>query len=221
MNRHLSRDCPCVCNVVSTLRFIVDWFYRRLALVTIAITACDSDLHIILPDKCFNAYFLQCIKINYLFSSFFVYREFLRQRGNFSVFKRTCVSTSDWKDRANCRIPRLWVIWHPLIKICRFSADFLLIGVIMLSFRCKMNPDNLATPLAASFGDVVSIGVLSGISSQLYLRLDTQIWVLYVILVVYLLLLPCWIMIVLKNKYTRKVLKTGWVPVLSALFISG
>ncbi|XP_032670098.1 solute carrier family 41 member 1 isoform X2 [Odontomachus brunneus] len=102
-----------------------------------------------------------------------------------------------------------------------FILDFLLIAVIMLSYRCKLNPDNLATPLAASFGDVVSISVLSGISSQLYLRLDTEIWVLYVILVLYLLLLPCWIMIVLKNEYTRKVLKTGWVPVLSALFISG
>ncbi|XP_014469155.1 PREDICTED: solute carrier family 41 member 1-like [Dinoponera quadriceps] len=102
-----------------------------------------------------------------------------------------------------------------------FILDFLLIAVIMLSYRCKMNPDNLATPLAASFGDVVSISVLSGISSQLYLRLGTQIWVLYVILAGYLLLLPCWIIIVLKNKYTSKVLKTGWVPVLSALLISG
>ncbi|EFN82421.1 solute carrier family 41 member 3 [Harpegnathos saltator] len=103
-----------------------------------------------------------------------------------------------------------------------FILDFLLIGVIMLSYRFKMNPDNLATPLAASFGDVVSISVLSGISSQLYLRLDNEIWILYVVLAVYIfMLLPCWVVIVLKNKYTKKVLKSGWVPVLSALFISG
>lgn len=38
---------------------------------------------------------------------------------------------------------------------------------------------------------------------------------------VYFVLLPCWIIIVLKNEYTHHVLKSGWVPVLSALFISG
>ena len=40
-----------------------------------------------------------------------------------------------------------------------------MIAVIMVSYRCKMNPDNLATPLAASVGDVVSISVLSAIAS--------------------------------------------------------
>lgn len=96
-----------------------------------------------------------------------------------------------------------------------------MIAVIMISYRLKMNPDNLATPLAASFGDVVSITVLSSIASQLFLRLENDVWVLYVILGVYLLLLPCWILIVLRNQYTRRVLTSGWVPVLTALLISG
>lgn len=102
-----------------------------------------------------------------------------------------------------------------------FVLDFVMITVIMMSHRCKMNPDNLATPLAASIGDLVSITVLSTIASLLYTKLDTQIWVLYLILGAYLCLLPLWVCIVLKNKYTRSVLKTGWTPVLSALFISG
>lgn len=130
------------------------------------------------------------------------------------------IHEESFEDRLDPSIIRSLHQWVSSMFFLHFP-DFLLIGVIMLSYRFKMNPDNLATPLAASFGDVVSIGVLSGISSQLYLKLDTEIWVLYVILVLYFLLLPCWIMIVLKNEYTRKVLKTGWVPVLSALFISG
>jgi len=96
-----------------------------------------------------------------------------------------------------------------------------MIAVIMVSYRYKMNPDNLATPLAASIGDVVSISILSFIASQFYLKLNDSIWILYVVLAVFLVLLPIWILIVLKNKYTRSVLKSGWIPILSALLISG
>ncbi|XP_066593920.1 solute carrier family 41 member 3-like [Prorops nasuta] len=102
-----------------------------------------------------------------------------------------------------------------------FILDFVMIAVIMISHRCKMNPDNLATPLAASVGDVVSTSVLSAVASQLFLRLDNEMWTLYVIMLGYLLLLPFWIYVVLHNHYTRNVLTSGWVPVLSALFISG
>jgi len=101
------------------------------------------------------------------------------------------------------------------------STDFVLIAVIMISYKFKMNPDNLATPLAASIGDVVSIGILSTVASDFYNRLYIEIWVLYIVIGMYLLLLPIWIIIVLKNKYTRTVLKSGWVPILSALLISG
>lgn len=100
-------------------------------------------------------------------------------------------------------------------------SDFAMIAVIMGAHRVKMNPDNLATPLAASIGDVVSISVLSFIASKLFLLLKNDIWVLYAILVGFGLLLPLWIWIVLKNRYTRNVLTSGWTPVIIALFISG
>ncbi|XP_017485851.1 PREDICTED: solute carrier family 41 member 1, partial [Rhagoletis zephyria] len=50
---------------------------------------------------------------------------------------------------------------------------------------------------------------------------QTHLWITFVIVACYLVLLPMWVAIVLKNKYTRSVLKSGWVPVLSALCISG
>ncbi|CAL7936725.1 unnamed protein product [Xylocopa violacea] len=102
-----------------------------------------------------------------------------------------------------------------------FILDFVMIAVIMISYRCKMNPDNLATPLAASFGDVVSLSVLSAIASALFERMEQEPWLLYIILGLYLAILPFWVYVVLKNKYTKNVLTSGWVPVLSALFISG
>ncbi|XP_011637373.2 solute carrier family 41 member 3-like [Pogonomyrmex barbatus] len=103
-----------------------------------------------------------------------------------------------------------------------FILDFIMIAVIMLSYRFKMNPDNLATPLAASIGDVVSISILSAIASEFFVRMNEGfIWILYIVLGVFIMLLPIWTVIVLKNKYTKSVLRTGWIPILSALLISG
>jgi len=102
-----------------------------------------------------------------------------------------------------------------------FVLDFFLIAMVLTSIRLKMNPDNLATPLAASIGDVVSISVFSFIASLLYKHHETHLWATFVVVAIYFTLLPCWILVVLKNEYTRQVLKSGWVPVMSALFISG
>lgn len=102
-----------------------------------------------------------------------------------------------------------------------FVLDFVLVAVILLSNKLKMNPDNLATPLAASIGDVVSISLLSFIASLLFDHLDTHLWITFVVVTCYFILLPFWVFLVIRNKYTRPVLTTGWVPVLSALFISG
>lgn len=58
--------------------------------------------------------------------------------------------------------------------------------------------------------------------SDFILLADTHAWIFYVVIAVYLIvMLPFWIIVVLKNKYTKSVLTHGWVPVLSALFISG
>lgn len=52
-----------------------------------------------------------------------------------------------------------------------FQSDFVLVAVILLSNKYKVNPDNMATPLAASIGDVVSISMLSFITSILFSNL--------------------------------------------------
>lgn len=54
------------------------------------------------------------------------------------------------------------------INVICFYTDFVLVAVILLSHRFRLNPDNCATPLAASIGDVVSLTVLSFIASTLF-----------------------------------------------------
>lgn len=46
-----------------------------------------------------------------------------------------------------------------------------MIGVIIGSRKIGINPDNVATPIAASLGDLITLALLSGISWGLYLEL--------------------------------------------------
>lgn len=48
-----------------------------------------------------------------------------------------------------------------------------MIGVIIASRRVGINPDNVATPIAASLGDLITLSLLAGISTGLYKELGT------------------------------------------------
>lgn len=60
---------------------------------------------------------------------------------------------------------------HLITIMFPVQSDFVLVAVILLSNKYKVNPDNMATPLAASIGDVVSISMLSFITSILFSNL--------------------------------------------------
>jgi len=48
-----------------------------------------------------------------------------------------------------------------------------MIAVIILSTKFHLNPDNIATPIAASLGDVTTLGLLACIASFLYEQVGT------------------------------------------------
>lgn len=43
-----------------------------------------------------------------------------------------------------------------------------MVAVIVFSRQCNINPDNVATPIAASLGDLTTLALLSWISSLLF-----------------------------------------------------
>ena len=58
-----------------------------------------------------------------------------------------------------------------LLVVCDFFSYIsgaVMVGVILLSEKWNINPDNIATPIAASLGDVITLGVLSGFSYLFY-----------------------------------------------------
>ncbi|EDO45085.1 predicted protein [Nematostella vectensis] len=105
------------------------------------------------------------------------------------------------------------------------SASFILgsvmVAVVLFSRYCKINPDNVATPIAASLGDLTTLSLLSWISKFLYNKIGTEHhWVAPVICVGFFVVLPVWCYICHKNHFTHDVLYSGWVPVISAMVIS-
>jgi solute carrier family 41 len=51
---------------------------------------------------------------------------------------------------------------------CLYLAGGVMILVIVISHKCKINPDNIATPIAASLGDLTTLAVLAGIGGFLF-----------------------------------------------------
>ncbi|XP_058791345.1 solute carrier family 41 member 1-like [Phymastichus coffea] len=105
-------------------------------------------------------------------------------------------------------------------SLASFVLGLITAGVIVFSRHCHINPDNVATPIAASLGDITSLALLAWISTILYESIDKQDWLAPLIIASYVLVTPLWVWIAKKNKYTNDVLYTGWTPVIVAMLIS-
>ena len=88
-----------------------------------------------------------------------------------------------------------------------------------MSNKIGIDPDNFATPLASSFGDVITLSLLSFFSSSAYT--SSSIMALLPLLFCYLLALPALFSLVQACPHTQQALRTGWKPVLAAMAISG
>lgn len=57
-----------------------------------------------------------------------------------------------------------------------FLLGIIIVGVIVGSKKTGINPDNVATPIVASFGDLITLAILAWISQGLYSRLGKLTW---------------------------------------------
>ncbi|OWK54072.1 Solute carrier family 41 member 1 [Lonchura striata] len=104
--------------------------------------------------------------------------------------------------------------------IASLILGMIMIGVIVGSKKMGINPDNVATPIAASLGDLITLALLSGISWGLYKELESKVYVNPLVCAFFLSLLPIWVVIARRNSATREVLYSGWEPVIVAMAIS-
>uniref|UniRef100_A0A3Q1FK86 Solute carrier family 41 member n=1 Tax=Acanthochromis polyacanthus TaxID=80966 RepID=A0A3Q1FK86_9TELE len=93
-----------------------------------------------------------------------------------------------------------------------------MVGVIIGSKRMGINPDNVATPMAASFGDLITLALMTNNSDFCLIYLYP--YVLYLLDLLYLCLIPVWVSVSSKRPATNILLRSGWEPIITAMVIS-
>ncbi|KAM3833579.1 solute carrier family 41 member 2 isoform 1-T1 [Vipera latastei] len=104
--------------------------------------------------------------------------------------------------------------------IASLLQGIIMVGVIVGSKKTGINPDNVATPIAASFGDLITLAILAWLSQGLYNCLENYYYISPLVGAFFLALTPMWIIIAAKHPATRTVLHSGWEPVITAMVIS-
>ncbi|XP_047452719.1 solute carrier family 41 member 2 [Mugil cephalus] len=104
--------------------------------------------------------------------------------------------------------------------VASLLQGIVMVGVIIGSKRMGINPDNVATPVAASFGDLITLALLASFSQWFYSFMDIYPYVLYLVDLLYLCLIPVWVTVSSKHPASRLLLRTGWEPIITAMVIS-
>uniref|UniRef100_UPI00398E7F11 solute carrier family 41 member 1 isoform X2 n=1 Tax=Pristiophorus japonicus TaxID=55135 RepID=UPI00398E7F11 len=103
--------------------------------------------------------------------------------------------------------------------VAALTLGLVMIGVIIGSRKFGINPDNVATPIAASLGDLITLSLLAGISSMLFNHMDL-VYLAPALCSLFIAMIPLWVVIARRSPQIREVLKSGWQPVLVAMTIS-
>ncbi|XP_053576818.1 solute carrier family 41 member 1 [Bombina bombina] len=103
--------------------------------------------------------------------------------------------------------------------IAALSLGLVMIGVIVAARKIGINPDNVATPIAASLGDLITLSLLAGISSTLFTYIDIY-YLSPLICIIFIVLIPIWVAVAQQSPSIAEVLKSGWQPVIVAMTIS-
>jgi len=98
-----------------------------------------------------------------------------------------------------------------------FILGIVMVFVIAASRRYSVNPDNVATPIAAALGDFVTLSLLAVVATFLN---NASTFVAVFILLCYVVITPFCFERAKRNVNTCDILYTGWTPVLSAMIIS-
>lgn len=107
-------------------------------------------------------------------------------------------------------------------NIACFVLGTMMILIIVGSNRISIDPDNVAAPVAASLGDMITAALLAVIAHSVY-HYSVQEQFPYMALVITLLFLaalPVWFCVAKTNPYTSDVITKGWTPIVLAVFIS-
>ncbi|KAL3120961.1 hypothetical protein niasHT_002589 [Heterodera trifolii] len=105
-------------------------------------------------------------------------------------------------------------------SVASLVLSCVMIVVILIAKRYQVNPDNVATPIAASMGDLTTLVVLSVVGNIFLSAHRTENWLTICTILFFLLLLPACAIVAWSDASARQVLRYGWSPIIFSMMIS-
>uniref|UniRef100_UPI00063C3D14 solute carrier family 41 member 3 n=1 Tax=Odobenus rosmarus divergens TaxID=9708 RepID=UPI00063C3D14 len=103
--------------------------------------------------------------------------------------------------------------------LAAFALGMLMVCIVIGARKLGLNPDNIATPIAASLGDLTTLSLLAFVSSFFYKHKDNR-YLTPLVCIGFMALIPVWVLIAKQNPPIMKILKFGWFPIILAMVIS-
>ncbi|XP_042833130.1 solute carrier family 41 member 3-like [Panthera tigris] len=104
--------------------------------------------------------------------------------------------------------------------LAAFALGMLMVCIVIGARKLGINPDNnIAMPIAASLGDLITLSILAFVSSFFYKHKDNR-YLTLLVCISFMALIPLWVLIVKQNPPIMRILKLGWFPVILAMVIS-
>ncbi|KAI6175958.1 Solute carrier family 41 member 1 [Aphelenchoides bicaudatus] len=105
-------------------------------------------------------------------------------------------------------------------SLASFILGGIMILVVLVSRRYYVNPDNVATPIAASLGDLITLSILSVFGSLFLSAHKTESYLNSIVIIAFILALPIWIVLASRDNSTLSILRNGWSPIIFSMMIS-
>ncbi|XP_065741098.1 solute carrier family 41 member 3 [Phocoena phocoena] len=99
------------------------------------------------------------------------------------------------------------------------ALGMLMVCIVIGARKLGLNPDNIATPIAASLGDLITLSILALVSSFFHKHRDSR-YLTPLVCIGFTALTPLCILIAKQNPPVVKILKFGWFPIILAMLVS-
>jgi len=98
-------------------------------------------------------------------------------------------------------------------------SSFMCFIVIMSVTKLRINADNIATPIAASVGDLATMGLFAIISKTLFTYSAKYDWLPMIPISIWLIIISFTGFVARRNQHTSKLIYTGWTTLMIAMLI--
>lgn len=109
-------------------------------------------------------------------------------------------------------------------SVTSFLLDTLMIMVVQTSALLSINPDNVASPVASSLGDMTALTLCALLADLFYSSKSSPAfyWLTVGVICGYLISLPLWANVAMDNQHTARMLgeRSNWYPLITAMGIS-